>query len=203
MGCDYHPLHYDAGGYEFQSTHPHGVRPPRAFWLESTIVVSIHAPTWGATDLSDKEVKEQEVSIHAPTWGATSSNPPSHTGEACFNPRTHMGCDTIRAARSVPTSCFNPRTHMWCDKNRRHDQKLGTCFNPRTHMWCDKNRRHDQKLGTCFNPRTHMGCDLPEYPQNNYIIVSIHAPTWGATRPFVRSTPRFGFQSTHPHGVRR
>ena len=33
----------------FQSTHPHGVRPTGAAEREAT-TVSIHAPTWGATD---------------------------------------------------------------------------------------------------------------------------------------------------------
>ena len=33
--------------------------------------VSIHAPTWGATDMQDDIDRFNEVSIHAPTWGAT------------------------------------------------------------------------------------------------------------------------------------
>ena len=33
--------------------------------------VSIHAPTWGATDVEDVYDVTEDVSIHAPTWGAT------------------------------------------------------------------------------------------------------------------------------------
>ena len=33
--------------------------------------VSIHAPTWGATDVFFNGLVETLVSIHAPTWGAT------------------------------------------------------------------------------------------------------------------------------------
>ena len=33
--------------------------------------VSIHAPTWGATLVSDSLDLLGGVSIHAPTWGAT------------------------------------------------------------------------------------------------------------------------------------
>ncbi len=35
--------------------------------------VSIHAPTWGATNYTDFAIPEFDVSIHAPTWGATQS----------------------------------------------------------------------------------------------------------------------------------
>ena len=33
--------------------------------------VSIHAPTWGATDPGGRGDLSARVSIHAPTWGAT------------------------------------------------------------------------------------------------------------------------------------
>ena len=78
-----------------------------------------------------------------------------------------------------------------------------------------------------FNPRTHMGCDKAYCLQDVVAErISIHAPTWGATLAaviIVSSTLNFnprthmgcdciildndpqlkGFQSTHPHGVRR
>jgi hypothetical protein len=38
-------------------------------------VVSIHAPTWGATALLQYQRNVSDVSIHAPTWGATASIP--------------------------------------------------------------------------------------------------------------------------------
>ena len=33
--------------------------------------ISIHAPTWGATEVMDDQTIYLEISIHAPTWGAT------------------------------------------------------------------------------------------------------------------------------------
>ena len=82
-------------------------------------------------------------------------------------------------------------------------------------------------LYKCFNPRTHTGCDI-SVPLSLYrLLVSIHAPTRGATlypNPIAESTilvsihaPTRGatiisetpesiarlFQSTHPHGVRQ
>ena len=80
-------------------------------------------------------------------------------------------------------------------------------------------------LGTAgFNPRSHMGSDCHLVRQQGYRQVSIHAPTWGATRcrrlPLTISkvsihaptwgatlrqcllTMLFPFQSTLPHGER-
>ena len=34
-------------------------------------MISIHAPTWGATYKSDATATAFSISIHAPTWGAT------------------------------------------------------------------------------------------------------------------------------------
>ena len=56
---------------EFQSTHPHGVRPANANLYQSQMHVSIHAPTRGATEAGDVRGSRNLVSIHAPTRGAT------------------------------------------------------------------------------------------------------------------------------------
>ena len=79
--------------------------------------------------------------------------------------------------------------------------------------------------GVCFNPRTHEGCDSFCTESFKATIVSIHAPTRGATFFRVRlcrlyhvsihaptrgatparyiSAPKMQFQSTHPRGVRQ
>ena len=44
-----------------------------------TAFVSIHAPTWGATDAIANALAPLFVSIHAPTWGAT-----HNTGDASW-----------------------------------------------------------------------------------------------------------------------
>ena len=79
---------------EFQSTRPRGARRailkqvedetfrfnPRARVGRDTIqldvgtaqvLVSIHAPAWGATSLQSNSLVLSPVSIHAPAWGAT------------------------------------------------------------------------------------------------------------------------------------
>ena len=54
-----------------------------------------------------------------------------------------------------------------------------------------------------FNPRTRMGCDLRPFVGVAAAAISIHAPAWGATRFPAMLNGWQGFQSTHPHGVRR
>ena len=98
-------------------------------------------------------------------------------------------------------------------------------FNPRTHTGCDNTHTAAVHKSCCFNPRTHTGCDNQDGHSCGCAVVSIHAPTRGATVFSTRASrsscsfnPRthtgcddaslfgasclFRFQSTHPHGVR-
>ena len=127
------------------------------------------------------------------------------------------------AALHVPG--FNPRTHAGCDTSNILHFLNYQSFNPRTHAGCDTKKESCAKLRLCFNPRTHAGCDK-KFPDGfHQIIVSIHAPTQGATQlplqvlqDIVRFNPRTHagcddegrwfnsdkwFQSTHPRRVRR
>ena len=45
------------------------------------------------------------VSIHAPTWGATQEEG-QFDWQLCFNPRTHMGCDNLLLGHSISLSEF-------------------------------------------------------------------------------------------------
>ena len=55
-----------------------------------------------------------------------------------------------------------------------------------------------------FNPRSHMGSDFAiVINKSDYLSVSIHAPTWGATCEAKRAALIRLFQSTLPHGERR
>ena len=59
--------------------------------------------------------KRTNVSIHAPTWGATETGEYKYGCIAGFNPRTHMGCDKRLPRFKLALTSFNPRTHMGCD----------------------------------------------------------------------------------------
>ncbi len=48
-------------------------------------------------------------------------------------------------------------------------------------MGCDKKAVKDNPNNPSFNPRTHMGCDELDRIIDRLVLVSIHAPTWGAT----------------------
>ncbi len=70
-GCDVKCLRWCKMVLVFQSTHPRGVRPIDAIIHKTMDVVSIHAPTRGATSIVELPKIVDEVSIHAPTRGAT------------------------------------------------------------------------------------------------------------------------------------
>ena len=145
---------------QFQSTHPRGVRPLLSSYLCRLVLISIHAPTWGATSAFALKRSFIKISIHAPTWGATTYSWRPTQYPYHFNPRTHVGCD-IGSQRTFTRKLY---------------------FNPRTHVGCDRINVSTLSLGTYFNPRTHVGCDHNLYWWcKGVLVISIHAPTWGAT----------------------
>ena len=101
-----------------------------------------------------------------------------------FNPRTHEGCDcdvNNKKVRQVPISIHAP--------TRGATLVTGVLvpvlkhFNPRTHEGCDTDPSHRFATDKDFNPRTHEGCDLLLFlGQNVMTLISIHAPTRGATQ---------------------
>ena len=144
--------------------------------------VSIHAPTRGAT----------EITAHLEAVKKFQSTHPHGVRQcAAFVIYAYL-CVSIHA----PT-----RGATYTMKVFRYVQ-FG--FNPRTHTGCDFSLLHSaNRLMGCFNPRTHTGCDAAYF----YFIlcraiVSIHAPTRGATPPMLQPPLGLMFQSTHPHGVR-
>ena len=148
---------------------------------------------------------KQSVSIHAPTQGATSRRHISILlSQYSFNPRTHAGCDigssfvpscppsvsihaptqgaTISSHSSFDWSLgFNPRTHAGCDRETSRSIRANSAFQS-THPRRVRHRaRLHQTDCRCFNPRTHAGCDHRAGLHRVDELVSIHAPTQGAT----------------------
>ena len=79
--------------------------------------ISIHAPTRGATFLCGCRARREIISIHAPTRGATQSQVTQLNSDLHFNPRSHKGSDHIfRQCRSTDWN-FNPRSHKGSDSN--------------------------------------------------------------------------------------
>ena len=169
--------------YEFQSTHPHGVRPNMRISPGYIMMVSIHAPARGATG-----------------WGIFALL----TGSS-FNPRTRTGCDEWPLHGIAP--CVNVSIHA----PARGATPPGPL--PRapaakfqsTHPHGVRRRRNTLRGGRpCFNPRTRTGCDSQERLASELpgMFQSTHPH---GVRPMaaIRRGILTMFQSTHPHGVRR
>ena len=145
--------------YVFQSTHPRGVRPTNC---EAPIPASCFNPrTREGVRLLKHGVDWPSfvVSIHAPTRGATITDVEDIWRLIGFNPRTHEGCDRQAGILWRIYLSFNPRTHEGCDWRRLRTSRHQKGFNPRTHEGCDKPFCPTASRQAGFNPRTHEGCD--------------------------------------------
>ena len=144
---------------EFQSTHPHGVRPLSMHIYKYNDRVSIHAPTRGATQCRLQHQRIWLVSIHAPTRGATSS-----------------------ALRNISVSAFQS-THPHGVRLTKTEvlRQYRTFQSTHPHGVRHSLRKRDGGLPKSFNPRTHTGCDPICIALYFMQGVSIHAPTRGAT----------------------
>ncbi len=164
--------------YMFQFTRPRGARSIRRFRISrkssfnsrahagrdfrcslftSTDLVSIHAPTRGATHVDTQSIRSPAVSIHAPTRGAT---------------------------RLAELSDAVERFQFTRPRGARRDS--GT--------------RLAHHHG--FNSRAHAGRDSFTASQFLADLVSIHAPTRGATLQTTTPWDTAVFQFTRPRGAR-
>ena len=76
-------------------------------------------------------------------------------------------------------------------------------FNPRSHKGSDERRCHTFRKCCNFNPRSHKGSDYDRETEGEVTVISIHAPTRGATCWNRKMTLRSRFQSTLPQGERQ
>ena len=142
-------------------------------------IVSIHAPTWGATKSTDSPTLVRVVSIHAPTWGATTYEGMTNDNDTFQSTLPH-GERPDECHGADATGSFNPRSHMGSDRIAVRDfSRIVVSI-------------HAPTWGATQEGR---GCWI-------YHRVSIHAPTWGATGGLGLGSGTSGFQSTLPHGER-
>ena len=145
----------------FQSTRPRGARHlcnSVQFFLH---IVSIHAPTWGATGGRSRTCEAVKVSIHAPTWGATLLDKADTQSVYRFQ--------STRPRGARPNITTKTQNKYMFQSTRPRGARHGLMS------------LHKRKA-TSFNPRAHVGRDLHNCGQ--FLLrknVSIHAPTWGAT----------------------
>ena len=136
----------------------------------------------GSIMLSYKDDKCICVSIHAPTRGATLQVfKKSYLSQVSIHAPTRGATSLLLLLYFVILS-FNPRTHEGCDS-------LAGKINEEELMFQSTHPRG-------VRPSWVTGLD-------SHYFVSIHAPTRGATVPYVFYKEYQKFQSTHPRGVRR
>ena len=124
-------------------------------------IVSIHAPTRGATmRAANCVIGTGIVSIHAPTRGATARRSLPCLPVKGFNPRTHTGCD-------VPRSFGRNQLIVSIHAPTRGATLTTTKARVQTHVSI-----HAPTRGATIEMSDLLG---PFY------MVSIHAPTRGAT----------------------
>ena len=78
-----------------------------------------------------------------------------------FNPRTHVGCDTLRVRFLSSSDGFNPRTHVGCDLPAVFAVFAVPCFNPRTHVGCDSAKANDMRAAGLFQSTHPRRVRLP------------------------------------------
>ena len=145
---------------------------------------------------------------------------------ACFNPRTHTGCDWKDRLFSGSDEGFNPRTHTGCDNTDddgdptlymfqsthphgvRPGQDISSVLLSDVSIHAPTRGATAVPSGTChppsgFNPRTHTGCDIKTQLLHVNIIRFNPRTHTGCdlSCPNTIAYPSM-FQSTHPHGVR-
>ena len=122
------------------------------------------------------------VSIHAPTRGATRPSPLAAAVILSFNPRAHAGRDRYDRDFTAGIIGFNPRAHAG-----RDIEILALPFGNIVSIHAPTRgatscRLQVQSLHRCFNPRAHAGRDKLEESMSEL---------------------EGKFQSTRPRGARR
>ena len=121
--------------------------------------ISIYVPTRGAIYIYAHHLNSTLISIHAPTRGATIAS--VHT------------CVQALISIHAPTRGATCETCNYCHNNRfqstlpREEQHMNQMHIPIIHN---------------FNPHSHERSDFVPRRISRYIVISIHAPTRGATQ---------------------
>ena len=114
-----------------------------------------------------------------------------------------MGCDWSWLSWRSRLCCFNPRTHMGCDYAKFVGDVLEDLFQSTHPHGVRHLMSRIQESDFKFQSTHPHGVRHEAVEYFLFInLVSIHAPTWGATQQSINSTVDLQFQSTHPHGVR-
>ena len=186
----------------FQSTLPRGERLAQQYEWDSITVISIHAPTRGATERGRRYFRTTIISIHAPTRGATpcrqkkssmqifQSTLPRGERQCCrgkLQLRNEISIHAPTRGATIPS-----KTGININKN----------FNPHSHEGSDTGVPSDSGASWISIHAPTRGATPEERYKDLYGEISIHAPTRGATDFLWCLILPFRFQSTLPRGER-
>ena len=169
------------------------------------LFISIHAPTRGATVEGQRylernvefqstlpreerlgkvccDIKRIKISIHAPTRGATINIGNKIHWIIYFNPRSHERSDV--KSKSKKGWCIIFQSTLPREERRQQDilSLVSLYFNPRSHERSDDLTQATLSEWAIFQstlPREERLC--PDMSKEDDTIISIHAPTRGAT----------------------
>ena len=152
------------------------------FYLPLGYLVSIHAPTRGATKHVHAALQVVIVSTHAPTRGATGlCKVSAHI--ISFNPRSRMGSDVYGTHHTFRRARVSTHAPAWGATSPIALQASSTSsFNPRSRMGSDYSVTTAALFELVFQPTLPHGERLRGLSVEPFIPrVSTHAPAWGAT----------------------
>ena len=143
-------------------------------------MISIHAPTSGATRIRGAGERRWTISIHAPTSGATRTVEAAEIkpGISIHAPTSGATLNNILDAKFKLFQSTLPQVER---QDHGGCMRKGRYFNPRSHKWSDQDMYFSGAFLTDFNPRSHKWSDIICHHIHNIFPISIHAPTSGAT----------------------
>ena len=126
--------------------------------------------------------RDDVISIHAPTRGATLMMR-YKSSDAVFQstlPREERLATPSSIFVSTDISIHAPT--RGATLMQIHIRALSKYFNPRSHERSDNHARIEKRVDGYFNPRSHERSDSTPTVKGASRIISIHAPTRGATQ---------------------
>ena len=166
--------------------------------------ISIHAPTRGATNGENRYKRIKQFQSTLPRGERQSHHFLLSSSFSYFNPRSHEGSDSDLVMNIYNRNHFNPRSHEGSDASAsspllwynifqstlpRGERRISYAlhmaiinFNPRSHEGSDQTTTAQSSRIHHFNPRSHEGSDANAAKLGRYLMISIHAPTRGATQ---------------------
>ena len=144
----------------FQSTLPRGERQQYRAKTNVSVKFQSTLPRGERPSHSPKGAKKEVISIHAPTRGATSAFRCMTSSNGYFNPRSHEGSDSPLSVAWLLLVNFNPRSHEGSDEDAaKAAEKLKISIHAPT-RGATLLRTLLKAYPVHFNPRSHEGSDV-------------------------------------------